>query len=322
MNPPARLVVVGPGRVGQSLAAGLAAVGEEVELRGRAPGAPTWLADHDHVSYAPGLPDAPGAGAGLPRTLVFAVPDDALASTARAWAEALEALAEPGAAGGREAAGRREADAASGGEGTPRRSDPAPVPTALHTSGVHGPDALSPLREAGFAAASWHPLTALAAPSGDAFRGVSFGVSGEGPAVERARELAGRLDARVLELEPGEHARYHAAAVFASNFLVACLAAADDELARATAGRGGLDDLAPLARVALENVLGRGLPEGLTGPVERGDVGTVRRHLETLSPDRRPLYRNLARELLAVVRDRLPAGRARQLRELLDPGDS
>ena len=307
MSASARLVVVGPGRVGQSLAAGLATAGEGVELRGRSPEPPALVVESADVAYARGLPGvepegggrgAPAASAGHgrgapPATLVFAVPDDDLASAARAWAEALE----PAGAGA-----------------------PGP-PVALHTSGVHGPEVLAPLREIGFAVASWHPLTSLAAPSADAFRGVAFGVSGDGPAVERSRSLTGRLGGRVLDVEPGEHARYHAAAVFASNFLAACLAAARDELENASSGRAGLGDLAPLARAALANVLDRGLPDGVTGPVERGDVGTVRRHLEALSPERRRLYRDLARELLAVVQDRLPEERARELRELLGPAD-
>lgn len=282
MSPATRLVIVGPGRVGRSLAAGLTTEEGEPALRGRPA-------------------DGPDVEEGAPRTLVFAVPDDALAPAARSWAGALASA--PGVDAG---------PAGASGAG----------PVALHTSGVHGAGALAPLREVGFSVASWHPLTSLAAPSGDAFRGVTFAVSGDAAAAERARRLAERLGGRSVELEAGAHARYHAAAVFASNFLAACLAAAREELGAATGDRAGLDDLAPLARAALENVLELGLPEGLTGPVERGDVGTVRRHLEVLGPRRRGLYRELARELLAVVRDRLPAERRRELRELLGPGDS
>lgn len=320
MSDAARLVVVGPGRVGRSLAAALAAAGEAVELRGRGGEPPDLAAGSPDVTGAAGVPEAPGSGARRPRTVVFAVPDDVLPSAARAWADAWgggarsdgDGVDGSGAAGG--------GDAAPGEASAHDASDPPAV--ALHTSGVHGPGVLAPLREAGLAVASWHPLTSLAAPSADAFRGVTFGVDGDDPAVERARGLAGRLGGRIVRLEPGSHARYHAAAVFASNYVAACLAVAADELAAATSERGGLDDLAPLARAALENVLERGFPEGLTGPVERGDVGTVRRHLEALPPDRRPLYRQLARELLAVVEDRLPAGRSRELREMLDPADS
>lgn len=290
MSDAARLVVVGPGRVGRSLAAGLDAAGEEVELRGRGTSPPDLPAGTPGVTGAAGLPDFSGSDARWPGTIVFAVPDDDLVPTVRSWVDALDAV--------------------------------GPAPVALHTSGVHGPDVLDPFREVGLAVASWHPLTSLAAPSGDAFRGVTFGVAGDDTAVERARGLADRLGGRIVRLEPGAHARYHAAAVFASNYVAACLAVAADELAAATAGRGGLDELAPLARAALENALERGVPDGLTGPVERGDVGTVRRHLEALPPERRPLYRQLARELLAVVQDRLPAGRSRELRELLDPVDS
>lgn len=290
---PRPVTVVGPGRLGQSLALALASAGLPVELRGRSGRAPDAVSGSAGIRYRTGVSSSPSP------TLVFAVPDDALAAAARSWA---------GAADG----GAPDPDAPAG-----------PGPVALHTSGVHPADALSPLRGAGYRAGLWHPLTAVAAPARDAFRGVPFGLQGDPPAVERGRELAARVGGRGLSVAPGEHARYHAAAVFASNHLAACLGLAAEELARATDGEGGLSDLVPLARAALRQVAERGLPGGVTGPVARGDAGTVSRHLEALPPHRRELYRGLARELLGVVEDRVPPGRAEALRRaLLDSSPS
>jgi predicted short-subunit dehydrogenase-like oxidoreductase (DUF2520 family) len=191
---------------------------------------------------------------------------------------------------------------------------------ALHSSGVHSRDVLAPLAEAGCRTGSWHPLTAVAAPRADAFRGITVGISGDPAAVDRGERLARRVGGRALAVAEGAHARYHAAAVFASNALVACLRAADGELGEATGGRGGVEDLLPLARAALRNVEERGLEEGLTGPVARGDAGTVVRHLDVLAPDRRALYRGLARELLRIVEERDAAPAPEALRRLLLPG--
>lgn len=295
MSPdPGRVTVVGPGRVGQSVALALADAGLRVDLRGRGPAGPDRTAGRPGVTYRSGVSDpAP--------TLVFAVPDDELEGAAREWSGA-----EP-----------------SVGTDPPRPPRPSPgaAPVALHTSGVHRAAVLAPLRSSGYALASWHPLTAVATPGPDAFRGVPFGVAGDPGGRARAELLAERVGGRVLPVAEGEHARYHAAAVFASNHLLACLRIGADELAAATEGEGDEADLLPLARAALRNVEERGLTGGLTGPVARGDAGTVARHLEALSPGRRAVYRGLARELLRIVEDRPADSGTDALRRVLSRPD-
>lgn len=314
-----RIAVIGRGRVGLSLAAALSDAGRSVTVFGRRPGRPGFLEGHPDVRYRSDVP-APHSSAvdgasprrrDAPSTLVFCVPDDALSDAASDWARAL-ALDAPRTASGEEPPGRAAGPAGDRGGET--------AGVALHTSGVHGADVLASLREAGRAVAAWHPLTALAAPRADAFRGVTFTVEGDGAAARRARVLSEAVGGRAKGLEPSEHARYHAAAVFASNHLVACLSVAARELAAATGGEGSLDDLLPLARAAVENLSGTELAEGATGPIPRGDVGTVRRHLRALEPESAELYRRLARELLDVVEGRLEDDAAGELRRILaDP---
>lgn len=312
-----RLILVGPGRLGLSLAADLAAAGlvEAPVVVGRRPDAPPFLARRvpaaRYLAATPGAraAGAPSAGAdegdgpaGVPSAealarafdgrpadaLFFAVPDDALAPAAAAWAAVYA------------------------------RSDlPAPG-VVLHTSGFHGSEALAPLAEAGASPGSWHPLTAIAAPRRGAFRDRSVGIEGRGAAVALAEALAEAVGARPVRVRRGEKARWHAAAVFASNCLVACLSVAAREAAAASDG-AGLTDLLPLARSALEEVAERGLPEGLTGPVARGDAGTVAGHLLALDPVAAALYRLLAEELLSVAGPRLDEERRRALRAALAP---
>lgn len=289
MTSDVRVVVVGPGRVGGSLAAALSAAGIDVELRGRPAAPPPDVGPRSPVDVGSGPPESGGPS---PSTLVFAVPDDELEGTVGAWAAA---MAGDGSPGEREAAAR----------------------VALHTSGVHGPELLGPLRAAGWAVGGWHPLTAVGTVDAGTFRGRAVGLAGDPGAVVRGEELARTVGARPLSVDEGAHGRYHAAAVLASNGLVACLAAAREELAASTGGVGDLADLLPLARAALDHVAERGLEEGLTGPVDRGDAGTVRRDMAALGPDRAELYRRLARELLDLAAERLPADRRRALRELL-----
>lgn len=328
---PGRIVVVGSGRVGQSVAASLAE-DAVVTVVGRSAEAPALLRDAGDLEWA-GLAadDAPGPPAGPARyadTLVFCVPDDALPDVAAAWADAAPrggADEARGAAGG--APG--EARTGPGRPGTPEGGLPSSAsrageipPVALHTSGVHPPEALGPLRSAGWRVGGWHPLIAVASPRTDAFRGVTFGLSGDAPARERGRGLARAVGGRWIHVGDGENARYHAAAVFASNFLVACLSVARRELEAASDASDGLAPLLPLARSALENLEPGEFASGVTGPVARGDAGTVRRHLAVLDPGARGLYRRLARELLGVVEGRLDPDRLEALRRALEEGDA
>lgn len=304
--PGGSVLVVGPGRVGQSVAAALAG-DRAVSVAGRGEGPPDFLERFGAVGWVPlGTDDAPydpgvaaaRASRARPReadTLVFCVPDDALPGVAAAWADAAPRPAPGGA-------------------------DPSrrPAPVALHTSGVHPPHVLSRLRSSGRSVGSWHPLMALSRPREDAFRNVTFGLGGEPAALERAREFTAAVGGRGIHVAEDENARYHAAAVFASNYLVACLSVARRELEAATDAEDGLGPLLPLAMGAVSNLEPGALASGTTGPLARGDVETVRRHLAALGPEAARLYRGLARELLAVVEDRLAPERLRELRRALE----
>ena len=304
-NPSERsLVVVGAGRIGASLARDLSDRGaaDSITVFVRNPAMPVALLDAAHIRRA-GLDAGSSADQRVSGvdTAVFCVPDDALRGAARAWAE-------------RVAEGRLP-----------------PARHALHTSGAHVAAALAPLRADGSSIASWHPLVALAEPGRGRFAGVTFGIEGEAAAVEEATRLTAVLGARALPVRPEAKALYHLAAVFGSNYLVACLSVAARLLGRAREAGGPdsapdtgdlLEALMPLARSALENVDARGLPRGVTGPIVRGDIGTIRRHLEALDPAARDLYRALGAELLRMRSDELPhAVRARLWRELRPGGD-
>jgi predicted short-subunit dehydrogenase-like oxidoreductase (DUF2520 family) len=134
----------------------------------------------------------------------------------------------------------------------------------IHASGATGLDALAPAREAGAGVLSLHPLQTC--PTVDA-------------ALERLAVDAGGRPFRLAdEVKP----LYHAAAVFASNYLVTVTALAH-ELERAAGVEEAAAILAPLQEATLANVERVGPAEALTGPAVRGDAGTVERNLEALS---------------------------------------
>ena len=192
----------------------------------------------------------------------------------------------------------------------------------LQASGSSEPSAFAALRAAGVPCGTFHPLVALAdaerAPA--LLRGAWAGVDGDAPAVAVARELAARIGAHPLAIPPGQRARYHAAAVFASNFPVVLAAVAERLLGSAGVpaadARGAVRHL--LASAAANLGAGGDAADALTGPVARGDAPTVARHLAALAgePVAAPLYRALTAAAVEVARRGVASGRPDQLDEI------
>lgn len=204
-----------------------------------------------------------------------------------------------------------------------RQGSAPPGCAALHLSGALSTDALTPLHQAGYAVGSMHPLQSVADPwsAGDRLVGSAFAVAGEPGAVAAARRLVDGLGGRVLLIPPAMRSLYHAAAVFASNYLIALLAVSVRLLQDAgVSAEDALPAILPLVRGTLDNVQHLGVPAALTGPVARGDADTIRLHLARLSKEDRELYCALGRELLPLARAAgLDERRAAELQALLEP---
>lgn len=182
-----------------------------------------------------------------------------------------------------------------------------PPAVALHTSGSLGSEVLQPLANHGWGTGSIPPIVSIADPERDAEKliGAWYVVEGSTEAVGAAEILVRALDGRILRLDPGGKPTYHAAAVFASNYVVTLMAVAERLMGRAGADLADAREaLHQLAAGALTNVLERGPEPALTGPISRGDAATVERHLVRLSPEERRLYSVLAKETLEIARRR------------------
>jgi predicted short-subunit dehydrogenase-like oxidoreductase (DUF2520 family) len=166
----------------------------------------------------------------------------------------------------------------------------------LHTSGAVGPKALDVLRDAGNAVGVLHPLqTVPSAERGlEALPGATFAFAGDDEAIEWAAELTERLGGRALRVDVERWHHYHAGAVMACNYQMTLVDTALELMAMAGIGRdAALDALGPILRETTENVLKLGPEQALTGPIRRGDAGTIRRHLaavEDASPETKRLY--------------------------------
>ncbi|GGY10551.1 Rossmann-like and DUF2520 domain-containing protein [Streptomyces hiroshimensis] len=261
---PARLTVgvVGTGRVGPALAAAL-------RLAGHRPVAASGVSDASVRRAAALLPEVPlvtpAEVLARAELVLLTVPDDALPGL-------VAGLAETGAV--------------------------RPGQLIVHTSGRHGTAVLDPARRAGALPLALHPAMTFAGTPVDVDRlaGCSFGVTAPD-------ELRLAAEALVIEMggEPewiAEEARplYHAALALGANHLVTLVAQAMDLLR--TAGVEAPDRmLGPLLGAALDNVLRSG-DAALTGPVARGDAGTVAAHVAQLrahAPQAVPGYLAMAR---------------------------
>lgn len=283
-----RAVVVGPGRLGTTLAVALEGAGHEVvACAGGGPGARERFTTH-----LPGAEpvDAPATVADRVGLILLTPPDDALEGVVRELAVA-DVLRE-----------RHR---------------------VVHTSGVRGLDVLRPAALAGAGTAACHPAQAVPAgpPDPDLLAGAAWAVTAAPGDRDWARGLVEGLGGVPHDLRDADRVLYHAALALASNSAAAAVAAARQLLLGAR-----VDDpaafLEPLVRASVGNVLDEGAA-ALTGPVVRGDAGTVGRHLEALEADLPELagtYRRLTAAVLDLTAAGLDEDAARRLRRLLEEG--
>lgn len=285
------LAIIGGGRVGQTLG--------RIWLERGWPIVAVTCRDATHASSAAAFIKTTAAAdnvaaAELARILIVTTSDGAVAPT-------VEALADAGAI----------------------RADHV----VLHTSGALQLIALDAAREAGAAVGSIHPIHSFAAPVSDPGRlaGVVWGVTAEPAARDMALRLVADAGGEPAEVDDADRAVYHAAAAVASNATVGVLGFAIALLKSC----GFADDLAErallaLARQTLDNVKEMGIIDALTGPVVRGDIDTVARHLAALGSregEAAEDYRVLSRLVLEVAKNRgtLTGEQIASLERLLGP---
>ncbi|MBO1766073.1 MULTISPECIES: DUF2520 domain-containing protein [Allobranchiibius] len=286
--PSLRVAVVGCGRVGAVLGAAFRAAGHEVTATSAVSDASLQRA----AEMLPGVPVLPPPEvARSAEVVLLTVPDDELGDLTRS-------LGAQGAWNG----GR----------------------LVIHTSGFHGCDVLAPVVEAGGDAIAMHPAMTFTGTARDLPRllGIPMAVTASMGADLIAEALVLDLGGEPLPLSEEQRPRYHAALTHGANHLVT-LVAQSQQILRHAGIEAPQQVLDGLLTAALTNALEHG-DRALTGPVARGDVETVRAHLQVLSdesPDVPDSYRAmaLATALRAAERHATPARTTRPMLDLLDP---
>jgi len=183
-----------------------------------------------------------------------------------------------------------------------------PEQAVVHLSGGSDLGVLAAVAEAGGVAGCLHPLQTFPGDETPAaararFSGIACGIDAPEPLDGVLEGIVEALGGTSFRLDGVDRAAYHAAAVFVSNDVVAAMAAATRAWSLAGLPEGeARSALSALLSASAAAIAERPLTEALTGPVARGDVETVRRHLASLEsePELRALYRGLGAELLRL----------------------
>ncbi len=197
--------------------------------------------------------------------------------------------------------------------------------SVVHCSGAHSIDILEPAKQRGADTGCFHPLQTFASVDQaiENMPGSTFAIEAEEPLLSMLKEMATSLEGDWVILKAGDKVLYHVAAVFACNYLVTLVKLATDlwqtfgvSPAQTTKA------LMPLLRGTLSNIENVGLPHCLTGPIARGDLGTIQRHLESLEKQAPPLlntYKDLGRQTIPIslAKGKIDVQRAQELKALL-----
>ena len=272
------LCIVGPGRLGTALATQLQRNYDCVD---------TIVARHSSIAKAIALAEKIDAtakefdSADFDQTVTWlCVPDGALASCAKAMAQR------------REWRGK----------------------IVFHSSGALSSDELQPLRDKGALVASVHPMMTFAPESTPQLAGVVFALEGDHKAVEAARRLVTSLHGSEFVIAKENKVLYHAFGSFLAPLLLTTLTVG--EKVGEEAGVPPKMIRAAMQRIVsqtVDNYFKLGSEAAFTGPLIRGDVEVVKKHLKALNPVQREAYVGLVNAALAY----LPVGKADEIRAAL-----
>ena len=200
--------------------------------------------------------------------------------------------------------------------------------SVVHCSGADSTEILQPARQRGAIIGVFHPLQTLASVKQaiSNIPGSTFAIEAEEPLLTTLKEMAESLHCRWIELKAENKVVYHAAAVIASNYLVTLVKLADDlwetfGIPREQATQA----LLPLLKGTLNNIESVGIPQALTGPIARGDIDTVKKHITALqkeAPDALSTYCELGLQTIPIAqaKGKIDEENADELRAVLKAG--
>ncbi len=195
----------------------------------------------------------------------------------------------------------------------------------VHCSGADSTETLKPARKLGSQVGAIHPLQTFASVDQaiENIPGSTFAVEAEEPLKKTLRDITAALNGDFIELKAEDKVLYHAAAVIACNYLVTLVKLATDlwqtfDVPTNQAAKA----LLPLLQGTLNNIENVGIPGCLTGPLARGDTGTISKHIEAMkktAPAVLSTYLELGRQTvpIALAKGKITEEQARELEIIL-----
>jgi predicted short-subunit dehydrogenase-like oxidoreductase (DUF2520 family) len=292
-----KVSIIGTGRLGTALAIALTRNGYSIDAlvarrRDSARRAARFLDVPSRAMAAKEFTDSSGPELLLPapELLLIATPDDQIDGVAKALAKL--------------------------------NRDTSRSSTVLHTSGALSSDVLAPLRSRGWSTGSLHPLVSVSEPKAGArlLRHAFWCVEGDKRAVRLGRAIVGDLDGKSFSISSDKKPLYHASAVMVSGNVTALFDVALEMLGECGLSRKEAQAaLLPLLASAVRNLEEMDPSRALTGTFARGDLETVKRHLQALKKNKSALeiYRLLGLKSLELSAQRLDPAVVKRIRRLI-----
>jgi predicted short-subunit dehydrogenase-like oxidoreductase (DUF2520 family) len=197
----------------------------------------------------------------------------------------------------------------------------------VHCSGADSTAILQAAKKSGAQVGVLHPLQTFASlkQAMENIPGSTFALEADKPLLKTLKEMVGVLGGKWVELKASDKVLYHAAAVIACNYMVTLVKLATDLWQTFDVPpEEATQALLPLLRGTIHNIETVGIPQCLTGPIARGDVGTIKKHLDALertAPHIVATYRELGLQTIpiAVAKGRINQAQADELRVILHP---
>jgi predicted short-subunit dehydrogenase-like oxidoreductase (DUF2520 family) len=201
-----------------------------------------------------------------------------------------------------------------------------PDKSFAHMSGVHSSELLKPLHAMGATTFSLHPLLAFTEPvrSAEALEGAYFAIDGSGAHYQQIIDQLEQIIDKLIEIAPAQKALYHAASAVIANYQIAIIDLGLTMLTELGYTREQALQLAePLVRQNVDNLFALDCGQALSGPIARGDAGTVAKHVAAITATNQEwldLYRRLGSLTieLASRAQRINAEQVTKLKEVLN----
>jgi predicted short-subunit dehydrogenase-like oxidoreductase (DUF2520 family) len=178
-----------------------------------------------------------------------------------------------------------------------------------HTSGALSSTLLNPIFQLGATTLSLHPMLSFADIdyAVEILRQTPLTLEGKGTLMSKFKNMLENASLTIHEININQKALYHASACIVSNYLVTLMDIGISSLEQAGFTRKNATQLiAPLATGTLQNVLTKGIKNSLTGPISRGDINTIKTHLDTIVREDKELeqiYRLLGKRTINIAKE-------------------